>query len=1191
MDAAGHGTHIAGIIGAVGNNFTGITGVNWTASIMALKIASKPLLGSVVISDAIDAMEFAIQVKTIFAASATPANVRVLSNSWGGNPFSQALLDEINRTNAYEMLFVAAAGNQGQNMDVSPLYPASYNAPNVMSVAATDSTDALADFSNYGAGSVHLGAPGVSILSTTPGASYASISGTSQATPHVSGSAALLLSACSLNTAGLKSAILNNVDVIPSLTGKTVTGGRLNANKAIRSCVPSPPPPTPTPVVPNGAAQFSRVDTLTQGTWVGRYGADGYGIAGATINFPAYAKVWIPSAFGSTWASSTNDVRALQKGASAPDRIASIWYNSTSFFFDINLTDGISHQVALYLLDWDFSGRAERIDILDAVSGNVLDTRSLSDLPYGKYVVWNLAGHVQMRVTITGGPNAGASGIFFDIVGSAPPPGSTGAAFIKSDTTTQGSWKGQYGSQGYSIAADSRNYPAYAQVTALNTSTSIWTGSTTDVRALQKASSATDRIASAWYSSTYCCSANDTFTFDVNLTDGNHQVALYLLDWDSSGRAERIDILDTSGTVLDTRTAISFASGEYLVWNLQGHVQIQITHISGTDSVVSGIFFGGGSDFTIAASPGSQTVTIGAATDYTVTVAAANGFTGTVNLSVSGLPSGAVGSFSPAAVVGSGSATLSVAVSSATAAGTYQLIITGTSGGLVHTAVATLVVQAPTVQLAVNPSGATLHSGQTQQFTAIVTGTSNTAVTWSLSPNIGSISATGLYTAPAVISGVQAVGITAISQADSSKAVTVTVTLTPQASAQFLGTDTISQGTWKGDYGTDGFQIANDVTSLPAYAQVTMAGQASYTWASPTNDTRALQQGTGSSRIGSCWYSSTSFTVDINLTDGQSHTVALYMVDWENAGRTERIDIVDANSGLLLDSRTVSSFIGGQYLTWTLTGHVNVRVTRTGGNNGVLSGLFFGQAAIAPQITQQPQNAAISIGQSATFNVVASGSGLIYQWQSKPAASSNFSNIAGATASSFTTGAAQLSDSGTQFRCTVSNSNGSVSSSAATLTIVQASAFVTPIAFGAVRNDYSGWVGMTILTGSSGLTITDLGRFVLSGNSASHVVKLVNADTGLDVPGGMVTISTSGAPRGSFVYTSLGTPITLNANAVYYVMSQETSGGDSWYDYNNTLVQTTSVATVTSAVYGDGSSYVIAGLPRQTYGPVDFRYR
>lgn len=236
MDDHSHGTHVSGTIGGVGNNGTGVVGVNWVASIMGLKFLGSSGSGST--SDAVKAIDFAIQTKTFFGSTGGAADVRVLSNSWGGGGFSQSLLDAINRANTANMLFVAAAGNDALNNDVYPNYPSNYSAPNVLAVAATTNRDQRSSFSNYGAVTVDLGAPGSSILSTTPNNTYSYFNGTSMATPHVSGAAALLLSACTLTTAELKSALMTGVDLVPAMSGITVTGGRLNVNNAIRVCPP-----------------------------------------------------------------------------------------------------------------------------------------------------------------------------------------------------------------------------------------------------------------------------------------------------------------------------------------------------------------------------------------------------------------------------------------------------------------------------------------------------------------------------------------------------------------------------------------------------------------------------------------------------------------------------------------------------------------------------------------------------------------------------------------------------------------------------------------------------------------------------------------------------------------------------------------------------------------------------------------
>lgn len=233
-DVGYHGTHVAGTIGAVGNNGLGSVGVNWTTRMMALRFLGSG--GTGYVSDAIAAIEFAIQAKAAFAATGG-ANVRVLNNSWGGGGYSQALVTAITAADAADILFVAAAGNNATNNDTLPFYPAAYALPNIVAVAASDSGDRLSGFSNYGATSVHLAAPGSAILSTMPSAAYGVLQGTSMAAPHVSGAAALTLAACSATTAELKGLLLAGVDTRPAFATTTVTGGRLNAARTLDHCV------------------------------------------------------------------------------------------------------------------------------------------------------------------------------------------------------------------------------------------------------------------------------------------------------------------------------------------------------------------------------------------------------------------------------------------------------------------------------------------------------------------------------------------------------------------------------------------------------------------------------------------------------------------------------------------------------------------------------------------------------------------------------------------------------------------------------------------------------------------------------------------------------------------------------------------------------------------------------------------
>jgi hypothetical protein len=417
------------------------------------------------------------------------------------------------------------------------------------------------------------------------------------------------------------------------------------------------------------------------------------------------------------------------------------------------------------------------------------------------------------------------------------------AGFVGTDTTTQGSWKGTYGGDGWAISNDSQSIPSYATFSVANQSNYTWASVTSDPRALQSGVNSW-RTATTWF-------AASTFNFDVNTTDGNsHQIALYALDWDNygGGRAEMIQILDGStNVVLDTRNISAFTNGIYLIWNITGHVKINVTLTGNGNAVMSGLFF-----------------------------------------------------------------------------------------------------ESTTVGVSVSPQTVGLAAGQTQQFTAQVTGTTNKNVTWSLTPNTaaaGSISATGFYTAPATITTAMSVTVTATSAANTAKSATATVNLTPGAAVNFSGTDTATRGFWKGVYGSGGWSIANDSQNVPAFATFAVNNQGNYTWAWPTTDPRALVSGLSSAQIAATWFSATNFYFDVNINDGNTHQVALYALDWDNyaGGRAEMIQIVDANSNIVLDTRSVSSFTNGIYLIWTISGHVHINVTNTGSalGNAVVSGVFF----------------------------------------------------------------------------------------------------------------------------------------------------------------------------------------------------------------------------------------------------------
>jgi len=591
MDDNGHGTHTAGTIAAIGNNGVGVVGVNWNAKILPCKFLD--VSGSGYDSGAIECFNYLVALRS------RAINVRVSSSSWGSprnGGVATALKNAIDAAGNAGIVNIFAAGNDGTNNDTSPFDPASFTSSSIIAVASSDQNDNRSGFSNYGATSVDLAAPGSTIVSTYAG-TYGTLSGTSMATPHVAGAAALLLaSQPQLTVSALKTLMLNNVERLAQWSGVVVSGGRLDVQLMFLAAFQNQPPSVFAKTTPvNGATGLN--PSAVALAWQASTGATSYEYCLDTTNNAACDGAWTATANLTATASGLASITTYywqvraRNTAGTTEADASAWRSFTTgalpaAFGKTTPVNGATGQQTALTLTWTQSVGATSYEYcVDTTNNAACDTpwtpvagasASLSNLTAGTTYYWQ----VRARNAIGTLEADGGTWWSFGTTGGAPGPTVT---FVGTDTTTQGTWKTTYGTQGYLVVNDGTSLPAGASVTPAGQQAWTWAASTLELPALQKVAAA-DRIAATWYGT--------TFTVDVAPGDAQaHRLSLYFLDYGGTDRRLLIEVLHpTTSAILDSRVIQNFGGGLYLTWQITGTVRIRVTLQAGPNAVLSGLF-------------------------------------------------------------------------------------------------------------------------------------------------------------------------------------------------------------------------------------------------------------------------------------------------------------------------------------------------------------------------------------------------------------------------------------------------------------------------------------------------------------------------------------------------------------------------------------------------------------------------
>jgi len=663
--------------------------------------------------------------------------------------------------------------------------------------------------------------------------------------------------------------------------------------------------PWPIPAKASATATFVGADSTRQGDWIEahgarRYGKDGYNVIRNNQNLPGFCTI---TTDGSQyeWANpdSLDDTRALRQVDSSGNvlnsRIGATWFGNPSFTVDINLTDGYQHRIAFYCLDWDCLGtpRTQKIEVYDASSDSLLDTCILPISPStnfcnGVYLTWRVGGHVKFKfTTLTPYGNAVASGLFFDPTAVGYP------------NLAYGTGAGEFFTQINSAPGPGWEYNALRWLERQGydvtycTSIDTFTGTP-----LQKGIKTFLSVGHDEYWSPEM-RANVEFARDhgVNLAFLSANACYWRIHFDSLSRLFSVDKNPNSQT--------------YDLW--RGPV------INNPEISMIGVQF-------VMSPPFSSDIQLHdplsiAPFDW------AYGYTGLQQGSI--LP-GLLGyevdgeyntypapngeQFAPAPPPGR------VTLTSSPVYDPY-LHAPARAHSTIYTAA----------------SGASVFATGSMQWNW---GLDDYGWQHQLAPD-----------------GPPRSHVNTAAQQMTHNILSLFTGSSTTKPVIFSNSDGATQGSWRGAYGAEGCMLASgtgsDFLSLPSagWAKISIQSQTPLLWAGTSSDVRALQKPTPSTdRIAAAWSSPDTFTIDVTLLDGNSHPVGLYCIDWLGIGITQKIEVINADTGLIEDTRDFTVPANGAYLLWNLSGHHQLRITRTDnipGSTAVVSGVFFGGAGTA----------------------------------------------------------------------------------------------------------------------------------------------------------------------------------------------------------------------------------------------------